>query len=74
MTVKYTEAKLLHMSSKQKERLEEIKNEISEAGGNVSLNEIIRDSVNLVISMYRKELIEQYTPKKIKDIIRNEGR
>ena len=48
MTVKYTESKLILMSSKQKEQLEKIKNEVSQRNGSVSTSQIIRDAIENV--------------------------
>ena len=73
MTVRYTEAKLLNISKNEKEKLEEIKNEVSEAGGNVSLSQLLRDGIELLYN-YKKEIVERYTPKSIKELVKNDGR
>lgn len=73
MTVKYTEAKLLNITKKEKEKLYEIKNEVSKAGGEVSLSQLLRDGIELLYN-YKKEIVERYTPKSIRELIKDDGR
>lgn len=72
MALRYTEAKLLHISKSEKEKLEEIKNDVSEAGGDVSLSQLLRDGIELLYN-YKNEIVERYTPKSIKDLVKNDG-
>lgn len=71
--MRYTEAKLLHLSKNEKEILEEIKNEVAAAGGDVSLNQLLRDGVALIYN-YKNEIVERYTPKSIKELVKNDRR
>jgi len=48
MTARYTEAKLLNITKKEKEKLDEIQNEVFIAGGDVSLSQLIRDGIELL--------------------------
>jgi len=73
VTGKLTETKLVHMSSKQKEELEEIKNEVSQREGSVSTSQIIRDAVEILVCVYRKDIVERYTPKSIRELVKNDG-
>lgn len=68
MTRKYTEAKLLSLSKKEREKLEEIKNKVSETGGEVSINQLLRDGIELLYN-YKEKIIERYTPKSLKNLI-----
>jgi len=72
MSRKYTEAKLLSLSKQEREKLEEIKNEVFIAGGDVSLSQLIRDGIELLYN-YKKEIVERYTPKSIKELVKREG-
>ncbi len=73
MTGTYTEAKLLNITKKEKDKLEEIRNNVSEAGGDVSLSQLIRDGIELLYN-YKKEIIFRYSPRGIKDLIKTDGR
>lgn len=73
MTVRYTEAKLLNITKKEKEKLYEIKNEVYKAGGEVSLSQLLRDGIELLYN-YKKEIVERYTPKTIRELIKDDGR
>ncbi|AXV40395.1 hypothetical protein [Methanobacterium sp. BAmetb5] len=68
MTRKYTEAKLLSLSKKEREKLEEIKNKVSETGGEVSINQLLRDGIELLYN-YKEKIIERYTPKSLRNLI-----
>jgi len=59
-------AKLIHLTNIQKEKLDEIAHEISEQGGAVAITELIRDSIQILIDNYRDEIINRYTPIKLK--------
>ncbi|KAF5046720.1 hypothetical protein DSECCO2_467870 [anaerobic digester metagenome] len=71
--MRYTEAKLLNISKNEKEKLEEIKKEVSEVGGDVSLSQLIRDGIALLYN-YKKEIVERYKPKSIRELISNDRR
>ena len=73
LTCKLTEAKLLYMNSSQKQKLEEIKNDVSEAGGDVSSSQLIRDGIELLYN-YKGIIIDRYTPRSIKDLIKTDGK
>ena len=70
MTVKYTESKLILMSSKQKEQLEKIKNEVSQRNGSVSTSQIIRDAIEILLCVYKKDIVDRYTPKSIMELVK----
>lgn len=71
MTKNYNEAKLIYISVEQKQRLQEIKNEVSLAGGDTSLNQLIRDSIDVLIYFYKDEIVERYTPKSIEYLMKS---
>lgn len=73
MTVKYTESKLLNITKKERAKLEEIKNEVSKAGGEVSLNALLRDGIELIYN-YKKEIVERYKPRSIRELIKDDRR
>lgn len=70
MTVKYTESKLILMSNKQKEQLEKIKNEVSQRKGSVSTSQIIRDAIEILLCVYKKDIVDRYTPKSIMELVK----
>lgn len=72
MSRKYTEAKLLSLSKQERDKLEEIKNEVFNAGGDVSLSQLIRDGIELIYN-YKKEIVLRYTPKSIKELVKRDG-
>ena len=67
MTNKNNVAKLIHISDEQKEGLMEIKNMVTETGGNTSLNELIRDAIDVAIYFHRYDIVEQHKPRSIID-------
>ncbi|KAF5046860.1 hypothetical protein DSECCO2_466390 [anaerobic digester metagenome] len=69
MTIKYTESKLLNMTQTERAKLEEIRNKVSESGGDVSVNQLLRDGIELLYN-YKMEIVERYTPKSIKELIK----
>lgn len=73
MTLRYTEAKLLNITKKEKEKLDKIKKEVANEGGEVSINQLLRDGIEL-LDNYKKEIVERYTPKTIRELIKNDGR
>ena len=72
MSGMYNVAKLIYISEDQKQRLMEIKDEVSEANGDTSLNQLIRDAIDVLVYFYKDEIIERYKPRKIKDLIYKE--
>lgn len=73
MVMRYTEAKLLNISKNEKEKLEKIKKEVSKAGGDVSLSQLLRDGIELLYN-YKTDIVERYTPKSIRELIKDDGR
>lgn len=71
MPGRYNISKLIYISDDQKHRLQEIKNEVSETGGDTSLNQLIRDSIDLLVYSYKEEIVKHYTPRSIKSLISN---
>lgn len=56
------EAKLIFISEEQKQKLLEIQNEVSEHGGDISMNQLIRDAINILIDLYKSEIVKKYEP------------
>jgi len=71
MHMKYDEAKLLYMTRDHKQRLLEIKEDISKAGGDASLNQLIRDAIDVLVYAHRDQIIEHYTPQSIESLVKN---
>ena len=71
MPGRYNISKLIYINDDQKQRLLEIKNEVSETGGDTSLNQLIRDSIDLLVYRYKEEIVKHYTPRSIKSLINN---
>ena len=62
MSEAYTEAKLIFISEEQKHKLLEIQNEVSELGGDISMNQLIRDAINILLDLYKNEIVKKYKP------------
>ncbi len=60
-------AKLIYISDEQKHELEEIQNMVTEIGGKTSLNELIRDAIDVAIYFHKNEIVEQHRPRSIID-------
>ena len=71
MPGRYNISKLIYIDEDQKHRLQEIKNEVLETGGDISLNQLIRDSIDLLVYSYKEEIVKHYTPRSIKSLINN---
>lgn len=71
MSGKFEEVKLLHMTSDHKQRLLEIKEDISKAGGDASLSELIRNAIDVLVYAHRDEVIKHHTPRSLKSLITN---
>lgn len=69
MTERNNVAKLIYISDAQKRKLLEIQDEVSNKHGSVSLNELIRASIELLIYFYKDEIVDRYTPKSIKELV-----
>ena len=67
----YNISKLIYISNDQKQRLLELKNEVTETGGDTSLNQLIRDSIDLLVYSYKEEIVKHYEPRSIKNLINN---
>lgn len=63
-------AKLIHISPEQKEKLDEIANEVSKKDGDVAITQLIRDSIEILTENYREEIIKKYTPIKLRDLVK----
>ncbi len=63
-------AKLIYINDDQKQRLMEIKDEVSEANGDTSLNQLIRDAIDLLVYAYKDEIVERYSPRNIRDLVK----
>lgn len=69
MKNQYTEPKLIYMSVEQKEKLLEIKENVTETGGETSMNQLIRDAIDILLDMYEDVIVKKYTPIQLKDLI-----
>lgn len=57
------------MSSEQKNKLLKIQEEVSNNGGVVSVNQLILDSIDLMIAYYTSDIVNRYVPLSLEDII-----
>lgn len=69
MKSQYSEPKLIYISAEQKEKLLEIKENVAEIGGDTSLNQLIRDAIDILLDMYEDVIVKKYTPIQLKDLI-----
>lgn len=63
-------AKLIHISDIQKEKLDEIAEEVFKQGGEVNTTQLIRDSIQILIENYQNEIIKRYIPVSLKSLIK----
>ena len=61
------QAKLIHISFEEKNELDKIKNEIVELKGDVSINQLIRDAIQILIIYYRDSIVKKYIPLRLKE-------
>lgn len=54
--------KLIRISNEQKKELENTQKTICHNGGNVSLNQLIRDSIEIFLNNCQEEAIKKYSP------------
>ncbi len=54
--------KLILMTTSQRKRLEDIQKNIEKNGGQVSANQLIRDSIQIFLDHYRDKAIQNYSP------------
>jgi hypothetical protein len=54
--------KLIRITNEQKKELEHTKKTICHNGGNVSLNQLIRDSIEVFLDNCHEEAIKKYSP------------
>lgn len=54
--------KLINIDPEAKNRLEDIKKEIKDNGGEISITRLIEDSIRIFILYYGKHAIEKYSP------------
>ena len=57
------------MSSEQKNKLLKIQEEVSNNGGVVSVNQLILDSIDLMIAYYTSDIVNRYVPLSLEDLI-----
>lgn len=74
MVKKYNEAKILYLETLQKQKLLKIQKEVTTAGGDVSMNQLIRDAIDLLVFAYRTAIVERYTPKSLEKLIKEDIR
>lgn len=60
-------SKLINISEEENKELEKIRDEIRSGNGYISINQLIRDSIRIMLQDYRDEVIRKYLP------IRNMG-
>lgn len=65
MSVKFKEVKLIYMTTAQNEKLLEIKNEVLKANGDVAINQLVRDAIDILIHNYRSDIVNRYKPIKL---------
>ena len=68
MARNFKEAKLLYLRPDQKQKLLKIQEEVEEAGGDTNLNQLIRDSIDVVVGFYKDEIVERYSPRTFKSL------
>lgn len=61
MVIKMKYDKVMRFSEEQKAGLKDIQNQINHNGGHVSINQLIRDSVEIFLIKYREKAIEKYS-------------
>lgn len=71
MSEKYNVAKLIYISDEQKQDLLEIKEEVAAANGDTSLNQLIRDAIDILTCFYKDEIVQYRTPNCIKNLAKN---
>ena len=69
MKNQYSEAKLIFISNEQKQMLIEIRDDVKEIGGETSLNQIIRDAIDILLKYYKNDIVKKYTPIKLEDLV-----
>jgi len=71
---KFKEAKCLYLDTQQKQKLLEIQKKVTNAGGDVSLNQLIRDAIDLLVNSYQKAIVARHTPKSLEYLIKKNTR
>ena len=65
-------AKLIHLSKKQSDKLQEINDTVLNNGGYTNVSQLIREAIDLLINNYSDLVIQKYMPIKLKDRLRIE--
>ena len=60
-------AKLIHLSRKQSDELQEINDTVAANGGYTNVSQLIREAIDILINNYRDAVIQKYMPIKLKD-------
>lgn len=63
------EAKLVHITVEQKQKLIGIQEAVSGNGGTVSVSQLIRDSIDLMVAYYHTDIVNRYMPVSLDKII-----
>jgi hypothetical protein len=63
------EAKLVHITVEQKQKLIGIQEAVSGNGGTVSVSQLIRDSIDLMVAYYHTDIVNRYVPVSLDKII-----
>lgn len=64
---KSKKARLIYITEEQDKRLESLKDEITDQGGFVSFNQLFRDALDIMLQIYRDEVIWRYLPIKVEE-------
>ena len=54
--------KLLYLTEEQVARLKEIKTQVNENGGTVSVMRLMQDSIQIFLDHYKEDAIQKYSP------------
>lgn len=64
---KSKKARLIYITEEQDKRLGSLKDEITDQGGFVSFNQLFRDALDIMLQIYRDEVIWRYLPIKVEE-------
>lgn len=67
------EAKLVHITVEQKQKLIDIQKAVSGNGGTVSVSQLIRDSIDLMVAYYHTDIVNRYVPVSLDKIIQKKS-
>lgn len=54
--------KIVQLRDEVSDRLDEIKDEVTNRGGSVSITRLIRDAIEVYVRFYRDQAVEKYSP------------